>query len=228
MNKLLKIGLVLGAIGLITIGTVFLIPWGNAKSEVERTTANEPVNKIKVSEDVVLNDITEVQGTFISQNNQDKVTSEIMFHITGPQDATGSFKQFTINFNSDRDNKETSISVVIDPLSIYTANKMRDESIKGDGFFESDNFPEIRFNSHQIEIGDTSYTATGTLFMLGVEKEITVNFMYEGKGKNEEGKPIIIFQGEFTIDRTEHGMIETAGIGNNVEVSFYTELVEKE
>ena len=48
------------------------------------------------------------------------------------------------------------------------------------------------------------------------------------KGENEEGKDIIIFQGEFTLDRTEHGMIETTGIGNNVEVSFYTELVETE
>ena len=228
MNKLLKIGLVVGAFGIIAIGIVFLIPWGNAESVVEKTKLEVTTETVEIANDIVLNDITEIQGTFISQNNQDKVTSEIMFHITGPQDATGSFKQFTINFNSDRDNKETSISVIIDPLSIYTANKMRDESIKGDGFFESDNFPEIIFNSHQIEIGDTSYTATGTLFMLGVEKEITVNFMYEGKGKNEEGKPIIIFQGEFTLDRTEHGMIETAGIGNNVEVSFYTELVEKE
>ena len=228
MNKLLKIGLVVGAIGIIAIGIVFLIPWGNAESVVEKTKLEVPAETVEIANDIVLNDITEVQGTFISQNNQDKVTSEIMFHITGPQDATGSFKQFTINFNCDSDYKNASISVVIDPLSIYTANKMRDESIKGDGFFESDNFPEIIFNSHQIEIGDTSYTATGTLFMLGVEKEITVNFMYEGKGKNEEGKAIIIFQGEFTLDRTEHGMIETAGIGNNVEVSFYTELVEKE
>ena len=96
------------------------------------------------------------------------------------------------------------------------------------GEFRNPVFPEIIFNSSQIEIGDTSYTATGTLFMLGVEKEITVNFMYKGKGKNDEGKPIIIFQGEFTLDRTEHGMEETSGIGNNVEVSFYTELVEKE
>jgi polyisoprenoid-binding protein YceI len=184
MNKLLKIGLVLGAIALIAIGTVFLIPWGNAESVVEKSEVD------------VLSDMSEITGTYVSQENLDKVTSEIMFHITGPQDATGSFKKFTINFNSDWGGKNASISVVIDPLSIHTANKMRDESIKGDGFFESDNFPEIIFNSHQIEIGDTSYTATGTLFMLGVEKEITVNFMYKGKGKNDEGKPIIIFQGE--------------------------------
>jgi polyisoprenoid-binding protein YceI len=228
MNKLLKIGLVLGSIGVIAIGIVFLIPWGNAESVVEKTKLEVSAETVETANDIVLNDITEVQGTFISQNNQDKVTSEIMFHITGPQDATGSFKQFTINFNSDKDYKKGSISVAIDPLSVYTANEMRDESIKGEGFFESDNFPEIRFNSSQIEIGDTSYIATGTLFMLGVEKEITVNFMYEGKGKNDEGKPIIIFQGEFALDRTEHGMKETAGIGNNVEVSFYTELVEKE
>ena len=118
--------------------------------------------------------------------------------------------------------------MVVDPLSVYTANKMRDESIKGEGFFESDKFPEIEFHSSQIQIGDTSYAATGTLFMLGIEKDITVNFTYEGKGENEQGKPIIIFQGEFTLNRTEHGMEEASGIGNNVEVSFYTELVEKE
>ena len=149
-----------------------------------------------------------------------------MFHITGPQDARGSFKRFAINFNSDSDYTKGSISVVIDPLSVHTANKMRDESIKGEGFFESKDFPEIVFSSNQIVIGDTSYIALGTLSMLGVEKEIEVNFTYKGKGENEAGKNFIIFQGEFTLDRTEHGMKETSGIGNNVEVSFYTELVE--
>ena len=226
MNRFLKIGLVLGAIGLITIGIVFFIPWGNAESEVEKSEVEESAETIETANEIVLNDMSEITGAYVSQENLDKVTSEIMFHITGPQDATGSFKKFTINFNSDKDYKMASISVVIDPLSVYTANKMRDESIKFEEF-ESENFPEIIFNSSQIEIGDTSYTATGTLFMLGVEKEITVNFMYEGKGKNEEGKPVIIFQGEFTLDRTEHGMKETAGIGNNVEVSFYTELILK-
>jgi polyisoprenoid-binding protein YceI len=228
MNRFLKIGLVLGAIGLITIGIVFLTPWGNAESVVEKSEVDPSAETVETANDIVLNDMSEITGEYVSQESLSKVTSEIMFHITGPQDATGSFKQFTINFNSDKDYKKASISVVIDPLSVYTANKMRDESIKGEGFFESKNFPEIIFNSSQIEIGDTSYTATGTLFMLGVEKEITVNFMYEGKGENEEGNPIIIFQGEFTLDRTEHGMEETSGIGNNVEVSFYTELVEKE
>tara|TARA_B110000285_G_scaffold83670_1_gene96102 strand:- start:135 stop:821 length:687 start_codon:yes stop_codon:yes gene_type:complete len=228
MNKLLKIGLILAVVGLIVIGIVFMIPWGNAESEVEKSELEESTETVETANDIVLNDMSEITGAYVSQEDLDKVTSEIMFHITGPQDATGSFKQFTINFNSDKDYKKASISVVIDPFSVYTANEMRDESIKGDGFFESDVFPEITFNSSQIEIGDTSYIATGKLFMLGVEKEITVNFMYEGKGKNEEGNPIIIFQGEFTLDRTEHGMEVTAGIGNNVEVSFYTELVEKE
>jgi polyisoprenoid-binding protein YceI len=205
-----------------------LTPWGNAESVVEKSEVDPSTETVETANDIVLNDMSEITGEYVSQESLSKVTSEIMFHITGPQDATGSFKQFTINFNSDKDYKKASISVVIDPLSVYTANKMRDESIKGEGFFESENFPEIIFNSSQIEIGDTSYIATGTLSMLGVEKEITVNFTHEGKGKNEEGKPVIIFQGEFTLDRTEHGMEETAGIGNNVEVSFYTELILKE
>ena len=225
MNKLLKIGLVLGAIGLITIGTVFLIPWGNAKSEVEKTTANEPVNKIKVSEDVVLNDITEVQGTFISQNNQDKVTSEIMFHVAGPQDATGSFKKFTIELNAFKDYQKSSINVVIDPMSVYTANGMRDESIKGEGFFEAEVFPKIKFYSDSIIISDTSYAAVGFLSMLGVEKSLEINFLYKGKAQNEEGNEIVIFEGAFNMDRTNFGMKETKGIGNIVEVTFYTELV---
>ena len=226
MNKELKIGLFLGAMFLVAIGVVFLIPWGNAESEVKKSVFEVPVETIETVNDFVLNDMSEITGNWVSQENADKVTSEIMFHITGPQDATGSFKKFTIDFNSDSDYKNASVSVVIDPLSVYTANKMRDESIKGEGFFESEIFPEIIFNSSQIEIGDTSYTAIGKLLMLGVEKEIQVNFTYEGKGENEEGKGFIIFQGEFTLDRTEHGMEETTGIGNNVEVSFYTELVE--
>ena len=228
MNRFLKIGLVLGAIGLIAIGVVFFIPWGNAESEVEKSEVEPSAETVETANDIVLNDMSEITGAYVSQENLDKVTSEIMFHITGPQDATGSFKKFTINFNSDSDYTKASISVVIDPLSVYTANKMRDESIKGEGFFESKDFPEIVFSSNQIAIGDTSYIALGTLSMLGVEKEIKVNFTYKGKGETEEGRDIIIFQGEFTLDRTDHGMEETTGIGNNVDVSFYTELIIKE
>ena len=226
MSKLLKIGLAIAAFGLIAIGVVFIIPWGNAESEVEKSEVEEPTETVETANDIVLNDMSEIIGAYVSQDNLDKVTSEIMFHITGPQDATGSFKRFTINFNSDSNYTKASISVVIDPLSVYTANKMRDESIKGEGFFESKDFPEIVFNSNQIAIGDTSYVALGTLSMLGVEKEIEVNFTYKGKGKSEEERNIIIFQGGFTLDRTEHGMVATTGIGNNVEVSFYAELVE--
>mgnify|MGYP001125659588 CR=1 FL=1 len=228
MSKLLKIGLALATIGLITIGIVFIIPWGNAESEVEKSAVEASAETVETANDIVLNDMSEVSGVYVSQNDVNKVTSEIMFHITGPQDATGSFKKFTVELNAFEDYQKSSINVAIDPMSVYTANGMRDESIKGEGFFESKDFPEIRFNSNQIAIGDTSYIATGILSMLGVEKEIQVNFTYEGKGENEQGKLIIIFQGEFALDRTEHGMKETAGIGNNVEVSFYTELVEKE
>lgn len=228
MNKLFKIGLVVAAIGTIAIGVVFLIPWGNAESEVEKLSVEVPDETVEVAKGVLLNDMSEVSGAYVSQNDANKVTSEIMFHITGPQDATGSFKEFVINFNSGKDYTKASISVVINPLSVYTANKMRDESIKGEGFFESNNFPEIVFVSNQIAIADTSYMATGILSMLGVEKEIQVNFTYEGSGKNEEGRDVIIFQGRFALDRTEHGMEKTAGIGDNVEVSFYTELVGKE
>ena len=228
MSKLLKIGLALATIGLITIGIVFVIPWGNAESEVEKSAVEASAETVETANDIVLNDMSEVSGVYVSQNDVNKVTSEIMFHITGPQDATGSFKKFTVELNAFEDYQKSSINVAIDPMSVYTANGMRDESIKGEGFFESKDFPEIRFNSNQIAIGDTSYIATGILSMLGVEKEIQVNFTYEGKGENEQGKLIIIFQGEFALDRTEHGMKETAGIGNNVEVSFYTELVEKE
>ena len=228
MNRFLKIVLILAAIGLVAIGVVFLIPWGNAESVVEKSEVTVPTETLETAKDIVLNDMSEIKGNWVSQENIDKVTSEIMFHITGPQDARGSFKKFAISFNSDSDYTKAEISVVIDPLSVYTANTLRDKSIKGDGFFESKDFPEIVFSSNQIAIGDTSYIALGTLSMLGVEKEIQVNFTYEGKGENEEGKDVVIFQGEFTLDRTEHGMVETTGIGNNVEVYFYTELVETE
>ena len=228
MNRFLKIGMFLAAISLVAIVVVFMIPWGNAESVVEKSEIEVPTETLETANDIVLNDMSEIKGNWVSQENVDKVTSEIMFHITGPQDARGSFKKFAINFNSDSDYTKAEISVVIDPLSVYTANKMRDKSIKGDGFFESKDFPEIVFSSNQIAIGDTSYIAIGTLSMLGVEKEIQVNFTYKGKGETKEGRDIIIFQGEFTLDRTEHGMVETTGIGNNVEVSFYTELVETE
>ena len=172
-------------------------------------------------------DMSEISGTYVSQENMDKDTSEIMFHVTAPQDITGYFKTFTIELNCSENYKESSIKVVIDPRSIHTANKTRDESIKGKGFLESETFPEIQFNSNQIIISDTSYTAVGLLSMAGIEKALEVHFLYKGIAQNEDGEDILIFKGAFSLDRTNFGMKETSGIGNNVKVSFYTELVEK-
>ena len=57
MSKLLKIGLAIAAFGLIAIGVVFIIPWGNAESVVEKTEVDPSAEKVETDNDIVLNDM---------------------------------------------------------------------------------------------------------------------------------------------------------------------------
>ena len=52
MSKLLKIGLFLAAISLVAIGVVFLIPWGNAESVVEKSEVEVPTETLETANDI--------------------------------------------------------------------------------------------------------------------------------------------------------------------------------
>jgi len=207
-------------ITIIVAVVLYMIPWGGAESEIKELEITVESQKVESETGVEINDIAELSGSYTTYD-MDSATSELMFSVDALQGTVGKFKDFKVEFTA---GDNPFISVEINPNSIYTANRMRDEALRDEGFFEIKKFPSIVFKSSSIEVTDSNYIAIGTIKMLGTEVELTVPFTYKGKTENYKGKEVAIFDGKFTIDRTNYGMEHTASVGDNVTVNFTVQL----
>jgi K(+)-stimulated pyrophosphate-energized sodium pump len=121
------------------------------------------------------------------------------------------------------------IVIVMDMTTINTQNKMRDEHLSGDGFFDVAKFKTATFEGMSIEknteIGKYNYTAKGKLTMHGVSKDVDLKFNYLGISPQEwEGKKVDVagFDGETLINTADFGMAKP-GEGSEVKIEFTLE-----
>ena len=197
--------------------------WGKAESNLKASAIQDKSSNIE-----------ELSGNYKSEEGFDITSSEIMFTIQGDIEFTvGKFKKFDINLQINNKLSKSKISVVIDANSIFSDNEKRDNHLKGDDFFNTENYPEITFKSESINLSGISeecynYISKGKLSMLGTQKDVNVKFNYIGYGKNLNNKDIAIFEGSFIFDRTKYGMSEAESVGNKVKINFYTELIKQE
>jgi len=208
---------------IVVSGGVYLYlmnTWGEAKSEIKELKITQVSEKVESESGIEINDIGELKGTYLTYDI-DSSTSELMFSLEAMQGTVGKFKKFEVEFSA---GEEASIKVEIDPGSVYTANRTRDESLIDVGFFEVNKYPSILFESLSIELTDSNYIANGTITMLGIEADLKIPFIYKGKSENYKGLEVAIFEGKFTIDRTNYGMEHTASVGDDVSVSFTVQL----
>ncbi len=222
-RKLIIAAIVAFAVGLVGyFGFQWYLSTHKAESEVVKLETKEPAIKDKTESGVTINSINELSGTYTSESTE-KVSSEILFKIGGATATQGTFKKFEVSFEISDSMKN--LNVVIDPASIYTAESMRDEHLRGDEFFNVKKFSNITFNSSNIVKGDTSYLAKGSIEFMGLKSDLTVPFTYEGQSSEDD--QVEIFQGKFDFDRIKYGMQEASGAENKVTVSFYTALRKK-
>jgi cytochrome b561/polyisoprenoid-binding protein YceI len=96
----------------------------------------------------------------------------------------GSFKRWEadIIFSPD-DLAGSKIGVTVDLASVDTADGQRDDSLKGDGFFDVAAHPRATFRSTRItQRGGKAYRAAGTLSLHGVSRPVTLDFTLDIKG----------------------------------------------
>ena len=84
----------------------------------------------------------------------------------------------------------------------------------------------ITYEANVITWNEGIYTAEGELTLLATTKALSFEFEHLGGGINENNASFEAFEGAFVFDRTEYGMQEEAGVGNDVTLSFYLELVK--
>lgn len=133
----------------------------------------------------------------------------------------GSFKSWDadIVFSPD-DLPGSKISVTVDLASVDTADGQRDDSLKGDGFFDVAAHPRATFRSTRITPrSGKAYRAAGTLSLHGVSKPVTLDFTLDIKGDDAT------VTGTAPLSRTAFGVgtgewSDTGTIKDGVTVTF--------
>lgn len=220
MKKKIIIGIIAAV---ILAGGAFLafklyLKYNKANSEVEKSETTINGTQEKTNSGVTLNNFDHLSGTYKSEKATPP-TSEILFQTYGTTATQGTFKEIEISAEFNGIN-QTSIQVVIDVTSIYTAESTRDKHLKGEEFFNTDKFSKITFSSNEIIKGDTSYIAKGDISFLGNTKSLEIPFVYNGSANNKENTEV--FEGRFDFNPEKYGMESDAG--DNVTITFYTEL----
>ena len=160
----------------------------------------------------------------------DPVHSNVLFKVMHNNAAWfyGRFAELGGSFEYSDDPSKCSLEVDVRAESVDSRNDKLDQHLRSPDFFDSKQFPSIRFASKKVEAaGDGMYAVTGDLSLRGVTKEITIEVEKVGEGQGRGGK-VLGFHTAFTIDRTDFGVNYGAGggLGSQVELIVSIEAVQ--
>src|SRR5699024_5732161 len=96
----------------------------------------------------------------------------------------GTFSGIEGQVNGDPlDLANASVKISIDPNTIHTNQKDRDNHLRSEDFFHVEKYPTITFESKDIvEEKEDNYNMTGNLTIKGVTKEAVFTVTQTGKG----------------------------------------------
>ena len=97
---------------------------------------------------------------------------------------------------------KSSVTAVIKTDTITTDNASRDKDLHGERFFDTEKYPEIKFQSTKVEKRGDSYVAIGNLTMKDVTKQIELPFTLNQAEAN--GKKALGVDSELTINRFDY------------------------
>lgn len=220
LKKIIIGGIILA---IVTVGVLYLIPWGEYESQVDKS---EITNEVIYDESTPIVAPQIEKGIYYTTVPENASSAEILFHTKGLKDTKGGFNAFTIDFNVADEFTQSLLDVVIEAKSINSGNALRDEHLLEEDFFHVEKYPTIEYHASKIDFGDTSYVAQGALTLNGTTKDLAVPFLYLGSASNE-GVNAEVFEGKFIFDRTDYGQEESSGVGNEVTINFYCELLKK-
>lgn len=137
----------------------------------------------------------------------------------------GVFDTFEGELRFDRKNERLKrLELSIDATSVNTYNEMRDAHLRGEDFFYTEKYPEIRFRSKKI----TDKEIHGQLEMRGERQNVTLTYKYWGTAKDQFGREKVSLTLRGRVKRADFGMDynqEVPGgklLGDEVEI--YIEL----
>ena len=139
----------------------------------------------------------------------------------------GRFNSFSGSVTYDKaDPAKSSFEMTIKPDSVDTGNKQRDAHLANADFFDAKQFANITFKSTSVKPAKGGLEVEGNFIMHGTTKKIKF-LLQGGKEADARGKKVIGFRTELTLKRSEFGMKEMAGLGDEVPVCISFEAGKK-
>ncbi len=167
----------------------------------------------------------------------DKMHSEVQFkarHLV-ISTVSGQFNEFDAGLEVEGDDLENARAwFTADVNSVATGVSDRDNHLKSDDFFNADKYPQIKFESTQIEkTGDQEYQMTGNLTIRDITKKITLNVEYGGTMQDPYGNTKAGFEISGKINRHDFGLkwnaVTEAGsvvVGENIKIALNIQMIK--
>ena len=141
----------------------------------------------------------------------------------------GSFQDFEGTAHLDAaDPTKSSAKLTIRVASLTTGQEQRDAHLRSPDFFDVETYPEISFESTDVEQldGDT-YRLVGDLTIKDQTQPVSVDFTFNGSAKDPFGNLRAGFEGRTTVNRKDWGLtwnaaLETGGflVADKVKFEF--------
>jgi polyisoprenoid-binding protein YceI len=140
----------------------------------------------------------------------DPAHSEVVFRVRHLVVSTvsGRFRTISSTVTTEGDDFTTAqVDFTADTASIDTGLADRDAHLRSDDFFNSDQFPQLRFRSTAIRsTGENTYQLEGDLTIRDVTKPIRLNVEYGGMITDPWGNVKAGFEVTGSIRRKEYGL----------------------
>jgi len=162
----------------------------------------------------------------------DKAHSHVLFYVNhlGFSDMLGMFTKYdgTLKFDPDHP-EQSSLDVTLFPSGIHTTSELLDTILQGSNFFNTEQFPEIRFVSTSSTItGKNTGDIAGNLTMLGVTKPLTLHVKLN-KADYQPVTNLFVagFHATATLKRSDFGMSYSIPlVSDEVRIEIETEAVD--
>ncbi|HJS49271.1 MAG TPA: YceI family protein [Gaiellaceae bacterium] len=99
-----------------------------------------------------------------------------------------------------------SIQGTVEAASITTFDGTRDGHLQSPDFFDVERYPELRFESTDVDLVADELVVTGNLTIKGTTKPVELRGTFLGAGADAYGNDRIGLELEATVDRTDFGL----------------------
>ena len=142
----------------------------------------------------------------------------------------GRFGTFSGTFEYDKEKKSlTGLKIEIDPTTITTNQKDRDEHLKSDDFFDVEKYKQVTFTSDKANFSSDGQNikVTGKLKIKNTELPVTLDVVINGEAE-VEGTQKIAFTATAEINRKKWGInwnekLDKGGVAVSEEVKILIE-----